>query len=81
MAKEKNLSDAFYESLRDVYWAEKQSVRALGKSARAAKSGELASSKVGASSLSPPKNLLRSVSMSEVIGLPQAGVHPSARRT
>lgn len=41
MAKEKNLSDAFYESLRDVYWAEKQSVRALGKSAKAAKSGEL----------------------------------------
>ena len=41
MAKEKNLSDAFYESLRDVYWAEKQSVRALGKSAKAAKSSEL----------------------------------------
>ena len=40
-AKEKTLNDAFYETLRDVYWAEKQSVRALGKSAKAAKSSEL----------------------------------------
>ena len=40
-AKEKTLSDAFYETLKDVYYAEKQSVRALGKSAKAAKSSEL----------------------------------------
>ena len=36
MATEKNLSDAFYESLKDVYWAEKQSVKACKKSAKAA---------------------------------------------
>ena len=35
--KEKTLSDAFYETLKDVYWAEKQGTRSLGKSARAAK--------------------------------------------
>ncbi len=40
-AKEKTLNDAFYETLRDVYWAEKQALRALGKSAKAAKSSEL----------------------------------------
>jgi ferritin-like metal-binding protein YciE len=36
-AKEKTLDDAFYETLKDVYYAEKQSVRALKKSAKAAK--------------------------------------------
>jgi ferritin-like metal-binding protein YciE len=36
MAKEKTLNDAFYETLRDVYYAEKASVRALKKSAKAA---------------------------------------------
>ena len=41
MAKEKTLSDAFYETLKDVYFAEKQSVRALTKSAKAAKAAEL----------------------------------------
>lgn len=41
MAKQKTLSDAFYETLKDVYYAEKQSVRALTKSAKAAKSPEL----------------------------------------
>jgi ferritin-like metal-binding protein YciE len=41
MAKEKTLSDAFYETLKDVYYAEKQSVRALTKSAKAAKAAEL----------------------------------------
>jgi ferritin-like metal-binding protein YciE len=41
MAKQKTLSDAFYETLKDVYYAEKQSVRALGKSAKASKSSEL----------------------------------------
>ena len=40
-AKEKNLSDAFHETLKDVYYAEKQSVRALTKSARAAKAEDL----------------------------------------
>ena len=40
-AKEKTLSDAFYETLKDVYWAEKQGTRALGKAAKAAKDPEL----------------------------------------
>ena len=40
-AKEKTLSDAFYETLKDVYYAEKQAVRALTKSAKAAKAPEL----------------------------------------
>ena len=31
--KQKTLHDAFYETLKDVYYAEKQSVRALKKSA------------------------------------------------
>jgi ferritin-like metal-binding protein YciE len=43
MAKQKTLSDAFYETLKDVYYAEKQSVRALTKSAKIAKAGELKS--------------------------------------
>ncbi|MGY2051612.1 YciE/YciF ferroxidase family protein [Methylobacterium sp. JK268] len=34
--KQKTLQDAFYETLKDVYYAEKQSVRALKKSAKAA---------------------------------------------
>jgi ferritin-like metal-binding protein YciE len=38
---EKTLKDAFYETLKDVYHAEKQSVRALKKSAKAAQSPEL----------------------------------------
>ncbi|MFC7052414.1 ferritin-like domain-containing protein [Hansschlegelia quercus] len=41
MAAQKTLSDAFYETLKDVYYAEKQSVKALKKSAKAAKSEEL----------------------------------------
>ena len=41
MAKEKTLADAFYETLKDVYYAEKQSVKALKKSAKAAQDGEL----------------------------------------
>ena len=41
MAKEKTLADAFHETLKDVYYAEKQSVRALKKSAKAAQSAEL----------------------------------------
>ena len=41
MAKEKTLADAFHETLKDVYYAEKQSVRALKKSAKAAESPEL----------------------------------------
>ena len=39
--KEKTLSDAFHETLKDVYYAEKQSVRALTKSAKAARAAEL----------------------------------------
>ncbi|WP_424137125.1 ferritin-like domain-containing protein [Roseomonas chloroacetimidivorans] len=38
---EKTLRDAFHETLKDVYYAEKQSVRALKKSAKAAKAPEL----------------------------------------
>lgn len=41
MPIEKNLSDAFYETLKDVYFAEKQSVKACKKSAKAAQSNEL----------------------------------------
>ncbi len=37
MATEKTLHDAFYETLKDVYYAEKQSVKALKKGAKAAK--------------------------------------------
>jgi ferritin-like metal-binding protein YciE len=40
-AKEKTLQDAFYEKLRDVYFAEKQSVRALGRAAKSAKAEPL----------------------------------------
>jgi ferritin-like metal-binding protein YciE len=39
--KQKTLQDAFYETLKDVFYAEKQSVRALKKSAKAAESEEL----------------------------------------
>ena len=39
--KEKTLDDAFYETLKDVFYAEKASVKALKKSAKAAKSLEL----------------------------------------
>jgi ferritin-like metal-binding protein YciE len=41
MAKEKGLHEAFFETLKDVYYAEKQSVKACKKSAKAAKSDEL----------------------------------------
>lgn len=41
MAKEKNLHDAFYETLKDVYFAEKQSVKACKKSAKNAQAPEL----------------------------------------
>jgi ferritin-like metal-binding protein YciE len=41
MAKVKTLEDAFYETLKDVFYAEKQSVRALKKSAKAAEAQEL----------------------------------------
>ncbi len=41
MATEKTLNDAFYETLKDVYYAEKQSVKACKKSAKAAQLPEL----------------------------------------
>jgi ferritin-like metal-binding protein YciE len=41
MANEKTLADAFYETLKDVYYAEKQSVKACKKSAKAATAPEL----------------------------------------
>ena len=43
MAKEKDLHDAFYETLKDVYYAEKQSVKACKKSAKVAKAPDLKS--------------------------------------
>lgn len=39
--QQKNLNDLFYETLRDIYFAEKQIVRALPKMAKAANSNEL----------------------------------------
>ena len=39
--KQKTLEDAFYETLKDVFYAEKQSVRALKKSAKNAEADEL----------------------------------------
>ena len=41
MAVEKTLQDAFHETLKDLYYAEKKSVQALKKSAKAAKSPAL----------------------------------------
>ena len=41
LAKKKTLADAFHETLKDIYYAEKQSVRALKKSAKAAEAPEL----------------------------------------
>jgi uncharacterized protein (TIGR02284 family) len=41
MASEKTLHDAFHETLKDLYYAEKQSVKALKKSAKAAKAPAL----------------------------------------
>jgi ferritin-like metal-binding protein YciE len=41
MASEKTLHDAFYETLKDVFYAEKQSVRALKKSAKVARAPAL----------------------------------------
>ena len=39
--KEKTLADAFHETLKDVYWAEKAALKALKKSAKAAKHEDL----------------------------------------
>lgn len=41
MAKAKTLEDAFLETLKDVYYAEKQAVRMLQKASKASKSQEL----------------------------------------
>lgn len=38
MAKEKTLEDLFYDTLKDIYFAERQILRALPKMARAAQS-------------------------------------------
>jgi ferritin-like metal-binding protein YciE len=40
-AKEKNLEDLFYETLKDIYYAEKTIVKALPKMAKNANSNEL----------------------------------------
>jgi ferritin-like metal-binding protein YciE len=40
-AKEKTLEDLFYETLKDIYFAEKQILKALPKMAKAANSNEL----------------------------------------
>ncbi|AWN45950.1 YciE/YciF family protein [Methylobacterium terrae] len=39
--KQKTLQDAFYETLKDVYYAERQSVRALKKAAKSAQHEDL----------------------------------------
>ncbi|WP_454853416.1 YciE/YciF ferroxidase family protein [Rhizobium binxianense] len=41
MAKEKTLEDLFYDTLKDIYFAERQILRALPKMARAAQSQEV----------------------------------------
>lgn len=41
MAAQKTLTDAFHETLKDVYWAEKQAVKACKKSAKVAQNAEL----------------------------------------
>lgn len=41
MAEEKTLDDLFYDTLRDIYYAEKQLVKALPKMAKAATAPEL----------------------------------------
>jgi ferritin-like metal-binding protein YciE len=41
MTKEKTLADAFHGMMKDIYYAEKQSVRALKKAAKAARAPEL----------------------------------------
>ncbi|ANP87985.1 ferritin-like domain-containing protein [Rhizobium leguminosarum] len=41
MAKEKTLEDLFYDTLKDIYFAERQILRALPKMARAAQSPDL----------------------------------------
>jgi ferritin-like metal-binding protein YciE len=41
MAKEMTLSDLFYDTLKDIYYAERQILKALPKMARAAQSPEL----------------------------------------
>ncbi|GBU17476.1 MULTISPECIES: ferritin-like domain-containing protein [Methylobacterium] len=41
MAKDKTLHDAFHEMLKDVYYAERQSVKACKKSAKAAEHPDL----------------------------------------
>src|SRR5436190_10286831 len=41
-ASEKTLQDLFLETLKDIYHAEKQILRALSKMAKATKTGELA---------------------------------------
>jgi len=41
MAKEMTLSDLFYDTLKDIYYAERQILKALPKMARAAQAAEL----------------------------------------
>jgi ferritin-like metal-binding protein YciE len=41
MAKEKTLEDLFYETLKDIYYAERKILKALPKMARAAQSTQL----------------------------------------
>ncbi|NVP56799.1 ferritin-like domain-containing protein [Mycoplana rhizolycopersici] len=41
MAKEKTLDDLFYDTLKDIYYAERQILKALPKMARGAQSAEL----------------------------------------
>jgi ferritin-like metal-binding protein YciE len=39
-AKDKNLNDLFFDTLKDIYYAEKQILKALPKMAKAAHSGK-----------------------------------------
>lgn len=41
MTKDKDLNDLFLDTLKDIYYAEKQILKALPKMAKAAKSGQL----------------------------------------
>ncbi len=66
---EKSLKDAFHETLKDIYFAEKQSVKALKKSAKLAKSPELkaAFTKHGEESATQVERLAQ---VFEIIGKP-----------
>jgi ferritin-like metal-binding protein YciE len=69
---EKTLNDAFYETLKDVYYAEKQSVRGLKKSAKAAEAPELKEAFTRHAEESATQ-VERLVQVFEIIGKPARG--------